>query len=62
MTNRYMAVRQEIKLAFIFDYEQNYPIDLRLREITRRGNVKLSNFAQKLNEIEEILEGDKNVN
>jgi len=59
MANRYMAVRQEIKLAFIFDYEQNYPIDLRLREITRGGNVKLSNFAQKLKETEEILKGDE---
>ena len=35
MANRYMAVRQEIKLPSIFDCEQNRPIDLRLQEITR---------------------------
>jgi len=46
MANRYMAVRQEIKLAFIFYYEQNHPIDLRHQEMME-GDVKVSYFAER---------------
>jgi len=58
MANRYMAVRQEIKLAFIFDYEQNRPIDLRHQEMTE-GDVKVSYFAErKENTIRESIRSD----
>jgi hypothetical protein len=58
MANRYMAVRQEIKLAFIFDYEQNQPIDLRHQEMTE-GDVKVSYFAErKENTIRKSIRSD----
>jgi len=58
MANRYMAVRQEIKLAFIFDYEQNHPIDLRRQEMTE-GDVRVSYFAErKENTIRKSIRSD----
>jgi len=58
MANRYMAVGQEIKLPFIFDYEQNHPIDLRHQEMTE-GDVKVSYFAErKENTIRKSIRSD----
>jgi len=58
MANRYMAVRLKIKLPFIFDCEQNHPIDFRYQEMTE-GDVKVSYFAErKENTIRESIRSD----